>query len=60
LAKLDWYHKGIGMAWQHWKDIFIFVRIQSERLDIEYLRYWAGKLQLSDLLEQALEESLSD
>jgi hypothetical protein len=60
LAKLDWYHKGIGRAWQHWKDITIVIRIQGKRLDIDYMSYWAGKLQLSDLLEQALEESLID
>jgi hypothetical protein len=60
LAKLDWYRKGNYVASQQWSDISNVIRIQSERLDIEYLRYWASELNLSDLLEQALEESLSD
>lgn len=60
LAKLDWYRKGIGMVFRQWSDISIVIRIQGERLDVEYLRNWASELQLSDLLEQALEESLID
>jgi hypothetical protein len=60
LAKLDCYRKGNCLAAQQWSDISNVIRIQGERLDIEYLRNWASELQLSDLLEQALEESLID
>ena len=60
LAKLDWYRKGNCVASQQWIDISNVIRIQGARLDIDYLRYWAGELQLSDLLERALEESLID
>jgi hypothetical protein len=60
LAKLDWYRKGNYLAAQQWSDISNVIRIQGERLDVGYLRHWAGELQLSDLLEQALEESLID
>jgi hypothetical protein len=60
LAKLDWYRKGNYVASQQWSDISNVIRIQGERLDIEYLRNWASELNLSDLLEQALEESLID
>lgn len=60
LAKLDWYRKGNCMASQQWSDISNVIRIQGGRLDIEYLRYWANELKLSDLLKQALEDSLID
>jgi hypothetical protein len=60
LAKLDWYRKGNCLAAQQWSDISNVIRIQGERLDIEYLRYWASELQLGDLLEQALKDSLID
>lgn len=60
LAKLDWYRKGGGVSEQQCRDITNVIRIQGERLDVEYLRRWASNLGLSNLLEQALEESLSE
>jgi hypothetical protein len=60
LAKLDWYRKGNFASSQQWRDISNVIRIQGERLDIDYLRTWANELKLSALLEQALEESLRD
>ncbi len=60
LAKLDWYRKGGGVSEQQWRDISGVIRVQAERLDYDYLREWAAKLEVSDLLEQALEESLNE
>jgi hypothetical protein len=60
LAKLDWYRKGNFVSSQQWRDISNVIRIQGEKLDLDYLRTWASELKLSDLLEQALEESLLD
>lgn len=60
LAKLDWYRKGNYVANQQWRDIASVIRVQGAKLDIEYMRRWAGALGLSDLLEQALEESLNE
>jgi hypothetical protein len=60
LAKLDWYRKGNFVTSQQWHDISNVIRIQGGKLDVDYLRTWASKLNLSDLLEQALEEFLID
>ncbi len=60
LAKLDWYRKDNFVSSQQWRDISNVIRIQGEKLDLDYLRNWAGELNLSDLLEQALAESLLD
>ena len=60
LAKLDWYQKGGCVSEQQWRDISGVIRVQAERLDYDYLREWAAKLEVSDLLEQALEESLNE
>lgn len=60
LAKLDWYREGGCVSEQQWRDIAGVIRVQADRLDYNYLREWAAKLEVSDLLEQALEQSLSE
>ena len=60
LAKLDCYRNGNFVSSQQWRDISNVIRIQGEKLDLDYLRTWASELKLSDLLEQALAESLLD
>lgn len=58
LAKLDWYRKGNFVSNQQWSDINGVIKVQGNRLDLDYLKHWAQELGLSDLLERALEESL--
>jgi len=57
LAKLDWYRKGGCVSTQQWNDIAGVIKVQQERLDIEYLKQWAQELGVSDLLVRALEEA---
>ncbi|HVG19754.1 MAG TPA: hypothetical protein VNI02_11945 [Blastocatellia bacterium] len=54
LAKLEWYRRGNEVSDQQWRDILGVVKVQSGKLDLEYLRHWARELAVSDLLEQAL------
>jgi hypothetical protein len=56
LAKLRWYHLGGRVSEQQWRDILGIVRIQSGRLDDSYLREWAARLDVTDLLDRALHE----
>ena len=57
LAKLDWYRRGNEVSDRQWKDISGVIRVQGDRLDLEYLRHWAQELGVLDLLERALAES---
>jgi hypothetical protein len=56
LSKLVWYRRGGGVSEQQWKDVLGVIRVQGGRLDESYLRKWADRLAVSDLLERALAE----
>lgn len=54
LAKLEWYRMGDEVSDRQWKDILGIIKIQEDKLDMEYLRQGANLLKVSDLLERAL------
>jgi hypothetical protein len=54
LRKLVWYRGGGEISDRQWGDVLGIVRTQAERLDLPYLREWAGALGVADLLERAL------
>lgn len=56
LQKLHWYRRGGEVSDRQWRDVAAIVRVQTGRLDREYLRENAGILGVSDLLERALDE----
>lgn len=56
LAKLDWFRQGGEASERQWRDVLGVIKTQGERLDREYLRRWAGQLNVADLLERALQE----
>jgi hypothetical protein len=56
LAKLDWYRRGNEVSDQQWRDVVNVIKVQGDRLDLEYLKEWAAELNVSDLLDQALNE----
>ena len=60
LSKLVWYQKPGQLSDQHWQDILGVVAVQSESLDRAYLREWAGRLGVENLLEAALTERHGD
>ena len=57
LAKLEWFRAGGEVSDRQWKDISGVLRVQADRLDLEYLRKWAKELAVSDLLLKALRET---
>jgi hypothetical protein len=57
LRKLDWYRQGGGVSDRQWRDVLGVMKVQAERLDRAYLRRWAERLGLSDLLARALGEA---
>lgn len=57
LAKLDWFRLGGESSERQWRDVLGVIKVQSSTLDIAYLREWARRLQVSDLLERAWVEA---
>lgn len=56
LLKLDWFRQGGSASDRQWKDIIGVLRVQAKTIDREYLKEWAGKLALTDLLEKAFRD----
>jgi len=57
LNKLQWYQKGGEVSDQQWKDILGLLKVRGANLDWEYLKCWAAKLNLSDLLHRSLDDA---
>jgi hypothetical protein len=57
LAKLRWYRAGNESSTNQWNDVLGILGIMRDGLDVPYLRMWAERLEISDLLERALEEA---
>jgi hypothetical protein len=57
LSKLEWYRSGGETSERQWRDILGILKTREGELDLEYLRKWAGELNVADLLERAIQES---
>ncbi|MDE2905300.1 MAG: hypothetical protein OXQ28_04360, partial [Acidobacteriota bacterium] len=55
LQKLRWYRLGGDVSDRQWRDILGIVLVQEHRLDEEYLRNGAHLLDVTDLLDRALQ-----
>ncbi|MBE7469220.1 MAG: hypothetical protein DPW09_25790 [Anaerolineae bacterium] len=54
LTKLEWYRLGGEVSERQWRDVLGVLKVQADRLDLDYLRRWAVELGVADLLEKAL------
>jgi hypothetical protein len=57
LRKLEWYKMGGGVSERQWLDVLGVLKLQGQRLEMPYLRRWAEELEVSDLLDRALEDA---
>jgi hypothetical protein len=57
LAKLDWFRKGGEVSDQQWRDVLGVMMVQAGALDRAYLRDWAARLNVTDLLRRALDDA---
>ncbi|HEX8501685.1 MAG TPA: DUF6036 family nucleotidyltransferase [Pyrinomonadaceae bacterium] len=57
LAKLLWYRSGGEVSRVQWADMLGVIGTQGVALDVEYLREWADRLGVQDLLEKLLAEA---
>jgi hypothetical protein len=56
LAKLRWHQMGGGVSGRQLEDVAGVIKVQGAGLDLEYLRGWADRLGVRELLEGALGE----
>jgi len=56
LAKLHWYRLGGEVSELQWRDVKGILGTQGSRLEFDYLRSWAEREGVLDLLERALKE----
>lgn len=54
LAKLLWYQAGGEVSDRQWRDVVTVIGVYDERLDLPYLRQWADRLGIANLLERAI------
>lgn len=54
LAKLRWHRRGGAASERQLADVAGVIKVQGERLDFDYLREWAARLGVGDLLEKIL------
>ena len=57
LQKLKWYRMTNERSDKQWTDLTGVLKVQGVWLDLRYMREWAAKLAVTDLLEQALLDS---
>ena len=58
LAKLEWYRMGGEVSERQWRDILGILKTRAGALDLVYIKKWSGELEVSDLLERAVKESV--
>lgn len=57
LAKLDRFRQGGEVSDRQWRDVLGVLKVQGDALDFAYLRRWASRLRLADLLARALDDA---
>ncbi len=57
ISKLTWFRNGGEVSERQWLDVVGIIKVQGENLDKEYLHYWSKQLELSELLNKAINEA---
>lgn len=57
LSKIVWFKSGGEVSDRQWNDVLGVLKTNAFDLDFEYLEKWADELNISHLLEKALDES---
>lgn len=56
LLKLKWYKMADCASDRQWSDVKGVLSVQKNKIDYDYLKIWANKLGLANLLEKAISE----
>jgi hypothetical protein len=57
LQKLHWFQLGNRVSERQWDDVLGVLKVQRKRLDFDYLKDWARRIEVDDLLRQAYEDA---
>ncbi|MES1024305.1 hypothetical protein ABN584_15560 [Gloeocapsa sp. BRSZ] len=57
LQKLIWYRMGGGVSDRQWRDVLGVLKVQADKLDINYLTQWAESLNITEILTQAFQQA---
>lgn len=57
LAKLRWFRKGGEVSEKQWRDVLGILKVQGEKLDMEYLALQSKQFEFADLFERAQGEA---
>ena len=57
LHKLTWYKAGGEVSDRQWNDVLGVLKVQGDQLDMVYLKEWAEKLNVFNLLMKAIHEA---
>lgn len=57
LLKLQWYRDSSCTSERQWADVISVLKVQTDKLDFQYLKKWAGILGINELLAKAASES---
>jgi hypothetical protein len=57
LLKLEWYQSSGCVSQRQWSDVQGVLAVQSGALDMKYLKTFANRLGLGNILQQAIQES---
>lgn len=57
LAKLHWFRQSGEVSDRQWRDVLGVLKVQGGLLDFAYLRHWAARLGLTELLNRAFDDA---
>ncbi len=57
LVNLEWYRMGGEVSDRQWNDILGILKVRATDIDKDYLRHWAARLGLPDLLDRAFDDA---
>lgn len=57
LLKLQWYQSAGCVSERQWSDVLGVLTVQSQSLDMKYLKSCSDRLSLGDILQKAIQES---
>lgn len=60
VQKLLWYRKGNEISERQWADVLGVLRVAAAGLDLDYVREWALRAGVADLLQRALTQSVTE
>lgn len=60
LAKLEWFKAGGAVSERQWRDVVGIFKVQSDKLNLNYMHDMARTLKISELLEKAIAASRDD